>query len=142
MDSIEVVAGANAQASEYNNLRKDLVLGKYGQGAETIPSGAPFNVTIDWTDKTKGKVRNINFGANNLTAIFSGAVKDQVLTFIITQDATGGRTLAWPANIKWPGGQAPVLSTAANRVDIVQVMCVQDTPSAAYIGLYSSFGNY
>ena len=142
MDSIEVVAGANAQASEYNNLRKDMVLGKYGQGAETIPSVAPFNVTIDWTDKTKGKVRNINFGADNLTLIFSGAVKDQVLTFIITQDATGGRTLAWPANIKWPGGQAPVLSTAANRVDIVQVMCVQDTPSAAYIGLYSSFGNY
>lgn len=142
MDSIEVVAGANAKADEYNNLRKDLVLGKYIQGAETIPTSGPFNVTVDWTDKTKGKVRNINFGTNNLTLVFSGAVKDQVLTFIITQDAVGGRSLTWPANIKWPGGQAPVLSSAANRVDIVQILCNQDTPSAAYIGLYTSFGNY
>lgn len=142
MDSIEVVAGANAKATEYNNLRKDLVLGKYAQGSETVPIAGPFNVTVDWTDKTKGKVRNIDFGTNNLTVIFSGAVKDQVLTFIITQDPIGGRTITWPANIKWPGGQAPVLSIAANRVDIVQVMCNQDTPSPTYIGLYSSFGNY
>jgi hypothetical protein len=39
---------------------------------------------------------------------------------VIVQDATGSRTVTWPANVKWPnGGTAPTLSTAANSIDIV-----------------------
>jgi len=37
----------------------------------------------------------------------------------VTQDGTGTRTLAYGTAYKWPGGIAPVLSTAINSVDII-----------------------
>jgi len=40
-----------------------------------------------------------------------------MLTLI--QDGTGGRTVTWPATVKWPGGVAPTLTTTANARDKV-----------------------
>lgn len=39
-------------------------------------------------------------------------------TLILKQDAIGGRTVTWPANVKWGSDAAPVLSTAENIEDI------------------------
>lgn len=39
-------------------------------------------------------------------------------TLILRQDATGSRTLNWFNNIKWAGGAAPTISTAASSVDM------------------------
>jgi hypothetical protein len=36
----------------------------------------------------------------------------------ITQDATGGRTFAWPSNAKFPGGTPPTVTPTANKTDI------------------------
>jgi hypothetical protein len=41
----------------------------------------------------------------------------QIMTVEFLQDATGSRTVSWPANYKFAGGAAPVLSTAANWSD-------------------------
>jgi len=41
-------------------------------------------------------------------------------TLQVIQDGTGGRTITWPANVKFPGGVSPVLSSGANDVDIFQ----------------------
>jgi hypothetical protein len=43
-------------------------------------------------------------------------------TLILRQDATGGRTLAWPASVRWADGMPPVVSPAANAVDIYAFM--------------------
>jgi len=48
----------------------------------------------------------------NLTAGQSGVI-------VITQDATGGRTLAFGSNWDFSGGTAPTLTTAANAVDVL-----------------------
>ena len=37
----------------------------------------------------------------------------------VTQDGTGGRTLAFGSAYKWPGGSAPTLSTAPGAVDLI-----------------------
>lgn len=37
----------------------------------------------------------------------------------VVQDATGSRTVTWPASVKWSGGTSPVLSTGANALDII-----------------------
>lgn len=48
----------------------------------------------------------------------TGNVAHVILEF--TQDATGGRTVTgWPASVKWPGGTAPTITSAANAVDII-----------------------
>ena len=39
-------------------------------------------------------------------------------TLILRQDATGGRTVTWPTSILWAGGTAPLVTSAANAVDI------------------------
>jgi hypothetical protein len=39
-------------------------------------------------------------------------------SLILRQDQTGGRTLAWPASVRWPGGMPPTITSAANAVDV------------------------
>jgi hypothetical protein len=39
-------------------------------------------------------------------------------SIILRQDATGGRTLTWPAAVKWAGGAPPLITTAANAIDV------------------------
>ena len=40
---------------------------------------------------------------------------------VLTQDAAGGRTLAWPTNAKLAGGTL-TLSVTANAVDVVRLV--------------------
>ena len=56
--------------------------------------------------------------ANITTLTFSNSNDGQTINWFITQDATGSRTMTWGASVKWPGGTAGVLSTAANAVDL------------------------
>lgn len=49
---------------------------------------------------------------SNQTAGQSGAI-------VITQDATGSRTLSFGSNWKFPNGTAPTLTTTANKVDVL-----------------------
>jgi len=44
------------------------------------------------------------------------------ITVWLKQDGTGGRTVAWPASIKWAGGTAPTVTSTANRTDIFVFM--------------------
>jgi hypothetical protein len=48
----------------------------------------------------------------NITAGQSGAI-------VITQDATGSRTLAYGSQYKFAGGTAPTLTTTASAVDVL-----------------------
>ena len=43
-------------------------------------------------------------------------------TLILRQDATGGRTLAWPSSVRWAGGTPPLVTPAANAIDIYAVV--------------------
>lgn len=46
------------------------------------------------------------------------------LTLVVKQDATGSRTLSYPASVKWSDGITPVLATAANKVDVITFITV------------------
>ena len=39
-------------------------------------------------------------------------------SLILRQDATGGRTLTWPNTVRWGSGTSPLVTAAANAVDI------------------------
>ena len=58
----------------------------------------------------------------NATWVFSlGSVPsgDSVaFTLHLTNDATGGRTITWPASVVWPNGVVPTRTTTANRTDV------------------------
>ena len=72
--------------------------------------------TIDWR---LGNKAYLTLGAQNETLTFIAPSHACNLTLFIKQDATGSRTITWPAGIKWAGKALPTLSTAANSIDIV-----------------------
>lgn len=43
-------------------------------------------------------------------------------TIVAKQDATGGRTITWPAGTKYPGGVVPPPTTTANAIDVWSIM--------------------
>jgi hypothetical protein len=56
------------------------------------------------------------------------------LSVYVTQDATGGRTIAWPGSVKWVGGTPPSLGTA-NQVTLVTLISVDG--GTVWLGSYS-----
>ncbi len=46
------------------------------------------------------------------------------LTLIVHQDATGSRLATWPASVDWENGAAPILSTGANKIDVLSFITV------------------
>jgi hypothetical protein len=39
-------------------------------------------------------------------------------TLFLLNDGTAGRSIVWPASVKWPNGVVPVRTTTANRADV------------------------
>lgn len=50
------------------------------------------------------------------------AVQSGTITLVLTQDATGGRTIAWPAGVKWPDGIVQQPAAAANSMSVVNLL--------------------
>ena len=62
---------------------------------------------------------NVSLTANStLTLNAAVTTKSFMITCVIQQDATGGRTLS-VSGAKWPYGSPPSLSTAASAVDVL-----------------------
>lgn len=113
VDSTDVVAGTNATATQYNNLRKDLFLGKQTIGAETDAA----TITIDLSTLAKGKIRTVTLGGNRTIAFSNPDAAGQSFILILKQDGTGNRTVTWPT-VKWVNSITPTLSTGAAKYDI------------------------
>lgn len=71
--------------------------------------------TIDWTLSNKQK----STLTGNCTFTFTAPPGPCSLILKLVQDATGSRTVTWPATVHWSGGTAPTLTTTANKVDII-----------------------
>lgn len=71
-------------------------------------------------------VHTVTLNQATCTVTFSGATASTPsrLEMVVTQDATGGRAITWPAAVKWPNGTAPTLSSGANQVDHLAFMTV------------------
>jgi len=71
--------------------------------------------TIDWNKGQKHK----STLTGNVTFTFINPADTCNIILRLVQDATGSRTVTWPASVKWPAGTAPTLTTTANSVDVV-----------------------
>ena len=79
-------------------------------------------------DCALSNVFTVTMSGNVTTApTFSNLKNGQTINWFITQDATGTRTMTWPASFKWPGGSAGVLSTGANDVDLLVATYMSST---------------
>lgn len=60
------------------------------------------------------------------------------LTYVLAviQDATGTRSVTWPASFNWGAAGTPTLSTGAGKVDIVTIYC-RDAVTPAFRAVFS-----
>lgn len=75
-------------------------------------------------DAANGTVQTITATGNFTLSAFTSPISGQTVTFIITQDATGGRVLT--STMKFASG-SKTLSTAANSIDILTVSYIGTT---------------
>lgn len=85
--------------------------------------------TVSWNMLTSGCNASITLGGNRTLATPTNAQAGQTYTLLVVQDATGSRTLTWPAStiIDWGGAGTPALSTTANKIDIVTLVCINSS---------------
>lgn len=72
------------------------------------------NITIDWNN---GNTQNLTLGAN-ITISFTNNKLGAKYILLISQDATGNRTVTW-SGISWGDTGTPTLSTIANKKDYI-----------------------
>jgi hypothetical protein len=96
-----------------------------------------FNIYIQTGDIQSFVLAN---GVN--TIVLNGASGfSQRLDFYIIQPSSGAAgTITWPANVKWPNGAAPTLSTTNNYIDHVRLVYLPSTSNfmAELVGLHYS----
>lgn len=74
--------------------------------------------TVNWNVATQQNAV-LTIGGNRTLANPTNLAAGESMILKVIQDATGSRTLAYGTAYKWPGGSVPILSTAANAVDIL-----------------------
>jgi len=75
------------------------------------------SATIDWANSNKG---NITLTEDVSSLTFNAPTGPCNLLFVVKQDGTGGYNVtSWPGTVKWPGGNAPALTSDPDSVDIM-----------------------
>lgn len=87
------------------------------------------------TNMNLGNNFAVTLGGNRTLGNPTNITAGQAGQIVVTQDATGSRTLAYASDWKFAGGSAPTLSTAANAVDILSYYVVSSTVIAVSPGL-------
>ena len=88
---------------------------------ETLNAGALAAGVLD-LDLAASNAFDVTLTANVTTFNINNPHADastHSFTMVLRQDATGGRTFAFPASVKWAGGTVPTLSSGVSEVDIL-----------------------
>jgi len=105
----------DGQANNITNVTDYEVKGEAYADVELNNGNSSTAITIDWTSKNYQNVTLTD------TCVFTFTAPSGVTTLILklTQDATGSRTVTFPASVLWSSGTAPTLTTDANAVDLI-----------------------
>jgi hypothetical protein len=111
-------AGSNSQWTNDEAFIKTSVANTYTKqqvfGLATLTDAA----SITWNLETQ-QTAQVTLTDNRALANPTNKVAGATYVLIVKQDATGGRTLSYGSEYKFPGGTAPTLSTGANDVDVL-----------------------
>lgn len=78
---------------------------------------ATANSGTDYTvDLALGSILKLNL-TGDCTLTFPSGTAGRSFVLMITQDATGSRTVTWPSSVKWPSSIAPTITSTAGKMD-------------------------
>ncbi len=88
---------------------------------QTLTDGA----TVSW-DMSLGYNAKVTLGGNRTLATPTNAITGRVYQLQVVQDATGSRTLTFPAStiFDFGGAGTPTLSTTASKMDLLILTCL------------------
>lgn len=92
----------------------------YGQAysiQDTETQAASAAHTIDWNEGNS-TVWDLQAATGDVTLTMSNPHAGASYVIVVIQGSTA-RNITWPANVKWPGGTAPVISTSDDAKDII-----------------------
>lgn len=111
-----------------NNVISDPEIKGYYEPSNTIAIASGV-LTIPYVD---GAVVPVSLTENITSIVITGlpvSGKSAAIQLILTQDATGGRTIAYPAGTIWHDGTEAVIGSAANAVSIVSLQTINSGTS-------------
>lgn len=114
-NGVQLPSGAySANSIDRDDLSKNLGL---TQAATLTPAGTAQTINFD-----NGNIQTVDLGSatGNVTLTLSNPVQGAEYLVFFIQSATA-RTLVWPASVKWPQGQAIILSTGNDEKDYVKM---------------------
>ncbi len=91
-----------------------------GQGGSTLVAEGNKTGAVG-IDLNTGNMHSMVM-TGNVTLTLTSPIVGFVYTLALKQDGTGGRTMIWPASVKWAGGTAPTLTTGASKTDIFSLL--------------------
>ena len=94
--------------------------GTYDRVASNVNTVATSGATQTIPEPSVSSFNDITLTAN-CTLTLPATTKGKHLHFVFRQDATGSRTVTWPAGTKFPGGSLTITATA-NAVDYVEAI--------------------
>ena len=91
-------------------------------GGKEVVSVVAASGSTETLDLAVANYHDVTLTANcTLTLAGATAGVKCSMEILLRQDATGSRTVTWPASVKWVGAAAPTLQTAANTWDRVNL---------------------
>ena len=84
----------------------------YSESVVTANTTTAYTISL-----TSGTVQNLTL-TGNCTFTFPTATAGKSFLLVLKQDATGSRTVTWPAAVKWPGSTAPTITSTASKADL------------------------
>lgn len=114
---LSAAIGVSVQAYDIDTAKTDTA-----QSFTAAQRGAYVSLTDAATvaiDMNLGNQFQVTLGGNRTLGAPTNVVAGQSGVIRVLQDGSGSRTLAYNAVFKFPGGVPPVLTTAANSVDLL-----------------------
>ena len=115
--NLGLAIGTNVQAYDANTAKTNVAQG-YTKTQNFTATTLTDASTVSW-DASNNQVCTVTLAGNRTLGNPSNKVAGATYVLIVKQDATGSRTLAYNSVYKFPNGVTPILSTAANAVDIL-----------------------
>jgi hypothetical protein len=102
-DTVDIPSGSTATAVTFND--------GYTEEVATANTSTAYTISL-----ANGSVQILTL-TGNCTYTFPTPVAGKSFILVQKQDATGGRTVTWPASVDWPSATAPTLTATALRAD-------------------------
>lgn len=106
-----VVTVTGIQTLTNKTIEDGVFTNGYTEETVTANTGTAYTISL-----ANGTVQILTL-TGTCTFTFPTATAGKSFMILLKQDGTGGRTVTWPASVKWPSSVAPTITATANRLD-------------------------